>query len=127
MAFLWAAIVNDTPTWRCPPCIPLGAYQHVKDVADPTADWKNRLMAAFRRDIHALHRVLGDGPSDAKLVSLDLPDARALGRARRRDEQNRLLPRVRSKLRYESGGAEHAFEVQSMILWRGPWCVVHLS
>ncbi len=128
MALLWAAIVSDDPDAATPAFFPLGAYQQVKDVADPAADWKRRLVAAYRRDIHTLHASLGDEAGAAKLVSYEVPD----GRARWVDpgeEWNKLgYYRVfGTKFHYDLDGTARWFEVKSMISWRGEWYVVHLS
>jgi hypothetical protein len=125
---LWDAIVKDDPDRALLFFFPLGAYQQVKDVTDPAADWKHRLVAAYRRDIHALHARLGSAPDDAKLIALDLPAARARW-VEPGEEWNKIgYYRVfGSKLRYSIGGEERAFEVKSLISWRGEWFVVHLS
>ncbi|HEX4448361.1 MAG TPA: hypothetical protein VH044_16560 [Polyangiaceae bacterium] len=125
---LWDAIVKDDPDKALPFFFPVGAYQQVKDVTDPAADWKHRLVAAYRRDIHALHARLGAAPEDAKLIALDLPAARARW-VEPGEEWNKIgYYRVfGSKLRYSVAGEERAFDVKSLISWRGEWFVVHLS
>lgn len=107
---------------------PLGAYEQVKDVAEPAVDWKRRLVAAYRHDIHELHTRLGDTPADAKLLALDVPETRATW-VEPGEEWNKLgyFRVFGSKLRYEVSGAPHAFDVKSLISWRGEWYVVHLS
>ena len=119
---------SDDPDQAMPFFFPLGAYRQVKDVTDPAADWKHRLVAAYRRDIHALHARLGADPSGAKLLGLDVPEARARW-VEPGEEWNKLgYYRVfGTKLRYSAGGEEHAFDVKSLISWRGEWFVVHLS
>ena len=125
---LWDAIVKDDPDRAMPFFFPLGAYRQVKDVTDPAADWKHRLVAAYRRDIHVLHGKLGAAPEDAKLIALDLPGSRARW-VEPGEEWNRIgyYRVVGSKLRYSIGGEERAFDVKSLISWRGEWFVVHLS
>jgi hypothetical protein len=125
---LWDAIVKDDPDRAMPFFFPLAAYQQVKDVGDPAGDWKHRLVAAYRRDIHALHARLGSAPEGAKLVALEVPQARARW-VEPGEEWNKIgYYRVfGSKLRYSLDGQEHAFEVKSLISWRGEWFVVHLS
>lgn len=108
---------------------PLGAYEQVKDVGAPAADWKNRLVRAFASDIHALHGVLASGAASARLLSLDVPE----GRIRWVDpgeEYNKIgyFRVFGSKLRYEDEqGNVKTFDVKSLISWRGEWYVVHLS
>jgi hypothetical protein len=127
-AMLWDAIVSDEPERAKAFFFPLGAYDRVKDVADPAADWKRRLLAAYFRDIHALHAQLGDAQGAARFVSLDVPS----GRARWIDpgeEWNKIgyFRVFGSRLRYEANGESRGLEVKSLISWRGEWYVVHLS
>lgn len=127
---LWSAIVNDDPQQALPFFFPLGAYQQVKDVPDPGSDWKHRLVAAFTHDIHALHGRLGGDAAAAKLIALEVPDAR--GRWVEPGEEYNKIGYYRvfgSRLRYAVGDAHDGrfFEVKSLISWRGEWYVVHLS
>ncbi len=128
MGLLWTAIVSDDPDTAMPAFFPVAAYQQVKDVGDPAADWKHRLVSAYRHDIHALHASLGDATGDPKLVSFDVPDARARW-VDPGEEWNKIgyFRVFGSRLRYTAGGTEHAIEVKSLISWRGQWYVVHLS
>jgi hypothetical protein len=128
VAALWDAIVADDPARALPCFFPLGAYRQVKDVPDPASDWNRRLVAAYSRDIHALHGRLGDGAARARLVGLDIPRDR--GRWVDPGEEYNKIGYFRvfgSRLRYEVDGNPHAFEVKSLISWRGEWYVVHLS
>jgi hypothetical protein len=125
---LWAAIVQDDPSLAMPFFFPLGAYAQVKDVVDPAADWNYRLVAAYRRDIHALHARLADTASRARLLDLTVPEARARW-VEPGEEYNRIgYYRVfGSKLRFDIQGKEGSIDVKSLISWRGEWFVVHLS
>jgi hypothetical protein len=107
---------------------PLGAYQQVKDVTNPAADWRRRLVSAYERDIHALHAKLGADAADAQLVALDVPMPRARW-VEPGEEWNKIgYYRVfGAKLRYTVNGEERSFDVKSLISWRGEWFVVHLS
>jgi hypothetical protein len=130
VASLWSAIVRDDPERAMPFFFPLGAYEQVKDVANPSADWKHRLVAAYARDIHALHGRLdaADGAVHARLVALDVPEARARW-VEPGEEYNKIgyFRVFGSKLRYEVDGFPRVFEIKSLISWRGEWYVVHLN
>jgi hypothetical protein len=128
VAALWNAVVADDPSLALPAFFPVGAYQQVKDIPDPASDWKHRLVAAYTRDIHALHARLGADAPQARLVSLDLPDDRARW-VEPGEEYNKIgYYRVfGSRLRYSTGSSSSSFEVKSLISWRGEWYVVHLS
>jgi hypothetical protein len=125
---LWNAIVADDPDGAMTFFFPLGAYRQVKDVTDPQSDWKHRLVAAYRHDIHALHARLGDGARRAELVRLDVPDSRARW-VDPGEEWNKIgyFRVFGSRLRYTIDGSERTFDVKSLISWRGDWYVVHLS
>jgi len=128
VAALWEAIVADDPDRAMAFFFPLGAYEQVKDVGSPGADWKHRLVAAYTRDIHALHSHLGNAGAHARLVGLDVPDGRARW-VEPHEEYNKIgyFRVFGSKLRYEVEGTAYAFDVKSLISWRGQWYVVHLS
>jgi len=128
VAALWDGIIHDDPDRAMPFFFPLGAYRQVKDVYDPAADWKHRLVAAYRHDVHELHAKLGADAAQAKLVGLDVPQARARW-VDPGEEYNKIgYYRVfGSKLRYDVDGRSGAFDVKSLISWRGEWFVVHLS
>ena len=125
---LWEAISLDDPARASPFFFPLGAYEQVKDVGNPAADWKHRLVAAYTHDIHALHARLGADAAAAKLVALDVPASRARW-VEPGEEYNKIgYYRVfGSKLRYDVQGTTKSFDVKSLISWRGEWYVVHLS
>ena len=137
VAALWKAIVLDDPEAGMPFFFPLAAYQQVKDVANPAADWKLRLVAAYAHDIHALHARLTEGADQgnhqadqdkrARLTALEVPESRARW-VEPGEEYNKIgyFRVFGSRLRYETDAA-HAFDVKSLISWRGQWYVVHLS
>jgi hypothetical protein len=107
---------------------PVGAYEQVKDIGNPASDWKHRLVAAYARDIHALHAHLGDQAASATLAGLDVPESR--GRWVDPGEEYNKIGYYRvfgSRLRYTVNGETRSFDVKSLISWRGEWFVVHLS
>jgi hypothetical protein len=128
VAALWAGIVADDPEKAMPFFFPLAAYQQVKDVSDPASDWKRRLVAAYGRDVHGLHKRLGADAARATFVGFEVPDAHARW-VDPGEEYNKIgYYRVfNSKLRYTVDGEARAFEVKSLISWRGEWYVVHLG
>lgn len=128
VAALWTAIATGDPDAGMGFFFPLTAYSQVKNVADPAADWKHRLVAAYARDVHALHSRLGASAARATLVGLDVPAGQA--RWVEPGEEGNKLGYFRvfgSKLRYSVDGVAAEFDVKSLISWRGEWYVVHLS
>jgi hypothetical protein len=128
VAALWDAIVNDDPDRAMPFFFPVTAYEQVKAITNATSDWRRRLVAAYKRDVHALHKRLGDQAASAKLVRADVPQDRARW-VEPNEESNKLgYYRVYgTRLLYELEGKERSLEVTSLISWRGEWYVVHLS
>jgi len=125
---LWDAIATDDATRAISSFFPVTAYAQVKAIANPESDWKRRLVANFARDIHRFHDRLGARASDASFVELEVASERARW-VEPGEESNKLgYWRVYgSKLRYEVGGTPGAFDVSSLISWRGEWYVVHLA
>jgi hypothetical protein len=129
-ATLWEAVVHDDVERGMPFFFPLAAYEQVKDVGNPAADWRRRLVGAYKRDIHALHERLGDKARTAKLVRVEVPDARARW-IDPDEEYNKIgywrVYGTRFVYTNEDGGRERTFDVSSLISWRGEWYVVHLT
>jgi hypothetical protein len=111
-----------------PAFFPRRAYEQLKAIGAPGADWENRLVHDYALDIGAAHRLLGAGASSAHLLGVhvvrsyghwvppgacynsvgyfETPDARVV---------------------YREGDAERSFGIASMISWRGVWYVVHMG
>jgi len=125
---LWDAIAEDDVSRATPAFFPVTAYAQVKAIANPEGDWKRRLAPNLARDIHRLHERLGAHASDATFVELEVASERARW-IEPGDESNKIgYWRVYgSKLRYDIGGTPGAFDVSSLISWRGEWYVVHLT
>ncbi len=126
---LWRAIVRDEPALADDVFFPLVAYEQVKAIAKPAADWKARLMSAFARDIHAYHKKLGENPERARFLRLDVPADKIKWMAPGTEGNKLGYYRVlHSTLRYVDGdGKERSLDVTSMISWRGEWFVVHMA
>lgn len=128
MELLWQAIVEDRPELALPAFFPMVAYEQVKAIAKPAADWKARLVRAFERNVHEYHQRLGAHAGDAELIGLSVPEDRVRW-MKPHSEGNKLgyFRVLRSQLRYRTGdGIERTLEVTSLISWRGEWFVVHL-
>lgn len=128
VAALWDAVVKDDPDRAMPFFFRVTAYEQVKAITNPASDWRRRLVAAYKRDVHALHKRVGDQAANAKLVRADVPQDRARW-VEPNEESNKLgYYRVYgTRLVYEVDGKERSLEVTSLISWRGEWYVVHLS
>ena len=128
MTDLWAAVVADRPAFAIDAFFPLTAYQQVKAIADPTADWHNRLFGDFRLDVAAAHQLLGPGARKARFVQVIVANAEATW----------IVPGVcsngvgywhvaESRVVYREHGQLRSFGIASLISWRGRWYVVHFG
>jgi hypothetical protein len=125
MGLLWRALVTGDASVALPAFFPEAAYLQVKAIANPDADWHQRLIHLYDADIAALHARLAGRP--AALVGVTVPDAAATwvlpGAEYNKGSYWRVYGTV---VHYTVGGQAAAFEVQSLISWRGQWYVVHL-
>jgi hypothetical protein len=128
MTDLWAAVVTGRPELGLPAFFPLVAYEQVKAIADPAADWRNRLVAEFDLDVAAAHDLLGRHARRATLLRVIVPEAQA----------SWIDPGVcyngvgywhvaNARLVYRVGGQERSIGIASLISWRGRWYVVHFG
>ena len=128
MTDLWAAIVTGRPELGLQAFFPLVAYEQVKAIADPAADWRNRLVGEFNRDVAAAHELLGRHARHAALLRTIVPETQA----------SWIDPGVcyngvgywhvaGARLVYRVGGQERSIGIASLISWRGRWCVVHFG
>jgi hypothetical protein len=128
LELLWQAIVTDDPTVAERVFFPVIAYEQVKGIEKPAADWKHRLWKNFARDVHEYHKKLGSDSKAARFIGLDLNEDRVKW-MKPGEEGNKLgYHRVtRSKIRYaDAAGEARTLELTSLISWRGEWFVVHL-
>lgn len=128
MQALWAAIVAGRPALAASAFFPLAAYEQVKAIADPAADWRDRLLLDFELDVAAAHALLGGGAAGARLLSVPVASSEAA-----------WIPpgycynvvgywhAPGARLVYEEGGVVRSIGVASLISWRGVWYVVHLG
>lgn len=128
MTDLWAGVVSGRPALAMPAFFPLAAYEQVKAIADPAADWQGRLVAEFREDVLAAHDLIGRSFRNARLVRVIVPEQQA----------GWIDPGVcyngvgywhvaGARVVYRVAGQERSFGIASLISWRGRWYVVHLG
>ena len=128
MTDLWAGVVSGRPDLAMSAFFPLAAYEQVKAIADPAADWHDRLVAEFRADVVAAHDLIGRAARNAGLVRVVVPERQA----------GWIDPGVcyngvgywhvaGARIVYRVAGQERSFGIASLISWRGRWYVVHLG
>ena len=128
MRALWEGVRRGSALGALYSFFPLPAYEQVKAIGDPRADYNSRLLGEYALDIHAAHALLGSDAGAAQLVGTIVPQGYVHwvppGAC-----YNRLgyyeVPN--SRVVYRVGQSVRSFGIASMISWRGTWYVVHLG
>jgi len=122
---LWLAVATGNPGYARPAFFPEKAYEQVKAIADPAADWENRLWYDFTLDLAAVHRLVRPGATLTKVVvpaqyAQWIPEGACY---------NSIgywhVPG--SRVVYRQDGTTYSFGLASFISWRGDWYLVHLG
>ncbi len=127
MADLWRGIVSDSLAAALPAFFPLAAYRQVKQIPDPSSDYRLRLLGNYRLDIHAVHELLGVTSSSATLLRVEIPKEWAWIPPGYCYNRIGYWHAPGARLVYESHGQVRSFGIFSFISWRGEWYVVHLG
>jgi hypothetical protein len=129
MTDLWTAIVTGNTSVAIQSFFPLSAYQQVKAISDPTADWNSRLVGDYVLDIQAAHSFLGPNAANAQLVQVIVPSPQYAAWIGPGGCYNKVgywhVPG--SRLVYRANGQLRSIGIASLISWRGQWYVVHLG
>jgi len=99
----------------------------VKQIRDAAADYRDRLLANYRADIHAAHAFLGPGARSARLLAVRVPKEWAWIPPGYCYNRVGYWHAPGSRLVYREGGRVRSFGIFSLISWRGEWYVVHLA
>jgi hypothetical protein len=128
MAALWSGVVTGSVESALPAFFPESAYAQVKAIADPGADWQDRLVGEFSEDLAAAHGLLGTDGATATFVGVTVPSAYGHwvdpGVCENRVGYYEV---PNSRVVYQEDGQTRSFGIASMISWRGEWYVVHLG
>lgn len=127
MAALWRGITTDSPAAAMPAFFPRSAYVQAKAVADPAADYRQRLLSAYRADIRAAHTLLGVGAARARLLYVSVPREWAWIGPGACYNRVGYWHAPGTRLVYREQGRVRSFGIYSLISWRGQWYVVHLA
>jgi hypothetical protein len=125
MADLWLAVTTGDPRFGLPAFFPVAAYEQVKAIPYPAADWQARLWYDFTLDVHAAHRLVG---RDARLVRVIVPAGDAAWVSPGACANSIGYWHVPgARVVYREHGQERSFGIASLISWRGVWYVVHFG
>ena len=125
---LWAGIVSGRPQLAMAAFFPMVAYEQVKAIPDPAADWRNRLVPEYREDIMAAHAWLRGAGREARLLRVVVPESEAgwipPGVC---DNATGYWHVAGARVVYRARGRTQSFGIAALIAWRGRWYVVHLG
>jgi hypothetical protein len=126
---LWLAVRTGQAALARPAFFPLPAYEQVKAIVDPAADWRSRLWGDFVLDVRAAHALLGRPPPSARLVAVELAPAADDTWIDPGACYNRVgyWHIAGARVVYRQHGQERSFGIASLISWRGVWYVVHFG
>lgn len=128
MADLWLAVTTGQADFGLPAFFPLAAYQKLKDLYEPTEDWRGRLWADFTLDVAAAHRLLREDRGQAQFVRVIVPAAYAAWVSPGACANYTGYWHVPgARLVYRQDGQERSIGIASLISWRGDWYVVHFG
>ena len=125
MADLWLAVTTGNPRFSRPAFFPEAAYERLKAIPYPAADWQDRLWYDFALDVGAAHGLVA---RSARLVRVIVPESEAAW----------VYPGAcyntigywhvaGARVVYTEHGQERSFGIASLISWRGVWYVVHFG
>ena len=128
MRGLWNAVLSGQAQPGLSAFFPEAAYEQVKSIGDPDADWRYRLLADYRLDIAAAHALVTGPRSAARLISVSVPPGYAHWVSPGVCEnQIGYYEVANARMVYRDQGVVRSFGIASMISWRGRWYVIHLG
>jgi hypothetical protein len=122
---IWLAVTTGDADDALPAFFPEKAYEQVKAIADPDADWQGRLWYDFTLDLAAAHKLV---PGNATLVQVVVPAqyTQWIGVGACYNKVGYWnVPGAR--VVYRADGVTRSFGIASLISWRGDWYLVHLG
>jgi hypothetical protein len=126
MTDLWLAVTTGNARLALPAFFPATAYQQVKAIPYPAADWQDRLWYDFTLDVGAAHELVDD--RDARLDQVVVPAYDAAwvypGDCYNTDGYWHVGG---ARVVYSEHGQERSLGIASLISWRGVWYVIHFG
>jgi hypothetical protein len=126
MEVLWAGIVRDSPREAIAAFFPRAAYLQVKAIRAAGSDYDGRLLASFRLDVRAAHKLVSGG-GRATFLYVSVPREWAWIPPGSCYNKVGYWHAPGARLVYRQDGRIRSFGIYSLISWRGQWYVVHLG
>ena len=125
MTDVWLAVTTGDPRFARPAFFPEPAYEKLKAIPYPAADWQDRLWYDFALDVGAAHGLVARG---ARLVRVIVPESEAAWVYPGACYNSIGYWHVAgTRVVYTEHGQERSFGIASLISWRGVWYVVHFG
>jgi hypothetical protein len=122
---LLEAIAHDNPDLATDMIFPRDAYLAVRDGADPGKAWDNKLTAAFRKTVHALHKKT-KGIEKAQYLSFELGHSVEQATPRRHEWKRPVWRVKHSRLVFAIDGKSQHIDIGEMTSWKGAWYITRL-
>lgn len=122
---LLEAIGKDDGDLAADLIFPRDAYLVVKDVPDPGKQWDAKMLAAFRAQIHKLHKAQ-KGIERATFSSFEVGQPVVQALPKKKDLKRSLWRAKQSRLNYAIDGKPGHVEIAEMTGWQGSWYVTQL-
>ncbi len=122
---LLEAIAKDDPSLATDFLFPRDAYLVAKDAADPGKQWDTKVMGAFQKQVHTLHKRMS-GIDHAQFTSFEIGQPIAQVVPKRRDLRMTLWRVRHSRLNFSIDGKAARFDLGDLTSWKGAWYVMQL-
>jgi hypothetical protein len=122
---LLEAIAKDDPSLATDIVFPRDAYLLAKDAADPGKQWDAKVMGAFQKQVHVLHKRMS-GIDRAQFASFEIGQPIAQAVPKRRDMRMTLWRVRHSRLNFAIDGKAARFDIGELTSWRGAWYVTQM-
>jgi hypothetical protein len=122
---LLEAIAKDDPSLATDFVFPRDAYLVAEDAADPGKQWDIKVMGAFQKQVHLLHRRTS-GVDRAQFTGFEIGQPIAQVVPKRRDMRLTLWRVRHSRLNFAIDGKAARFDLGDLTSWRGAWYVMQM-
>ena len=122
---LLEAVAHDNADLATDILFPRDAYIAGRDTGDPGKAWDAKVITAFRRHVHLLHKRT-KGIEKAQFVSFELGHSVVQTTPKKRDWKRPLWRVKHSRIIFTLDGRTQRLDIGEIMGWRGAWYVMRL-
>lgn len=122
---LLEAVAHDNADLATDILFPRDAYLAARDTADPGKAWDAKVISAFRRHVHLMHKRT-KGIEKAQFVGFEIGHSVLQTTPKKKDWKRPLWKVKHSRLTFTIDGRTQRLEVAEVMGWRGAWYVTRL-